>query len=576
VVGATMVASSASAASPPDRKARLKQLLDLSNKIPAKAQKLLSSGTQNVLNVATWMNSPHPKGGDDGPTFTVGPQGLDTASGVKAQSKLKAQAAAHSAAVQAECDRDGLSRVSDPNLDFQTSVVAGMTQSETSSGWCGDTVVAGYNDSGAFLRTAGVDPFGAASFNGVSVSANGGRTFVDLGFLNPGTDPANFLLGDPVVACGSSRLFYYASIFQTATPPDANGNRNPLAAASVSVSTNGGLTWGAPNVAVAKDGFSHFIDKPWMTIDPANPTHVFVTYTDFDLSFSSVACPNDFRLAIELVQSFDGGASWSETPTVIDEECLFATGNSVQGSNVVVAGDGSVFVGYEFFPPTATNSINVSVSADGGKTFSAPTAIANGVVPNGGDGLLQSGFRNNEFPQLAVDRSNGRSKGTIYATWSDGRNNAIPDLFVSVGVYTYPDILVSKSTDGGATWSAPVAVSPMLDDFVGVGRDQFMPGIAVDRHGTVGVCFYDRSADPNNLVVDRHCATSSNGGASFRSRAVTTSHWVPLHSSDVLINPTYIGDYDALTTDATLQHDGFFGTFEVQHNDNPDVLGKKF
>jgi len=161
------------------------------------------------------------------------------------------------------------------------------------------------------LRTFFANPNGAVSFNGVAVSANGGRSFIDLGFLNPGADPANTLLGDPVVICTSASQFYYSSIFATATPPDANGNRNPLSAIAVNASSVGGVSWRAPVAAVAKNGFTHSLDKPWMTADPNDPRKLYVSYTDFDGSGTSAACPNDFRMAIEVVASMDGGATWS-------------------------------------------------------------------------------------------------------------------------------------------------------------------------------------------------------------------------------------------------------------------------
>jgi len=41
-----------------------------------------------------------------------------------------------------------------------------------------------------------------------------------------------------------------------------------------------------------------------------NPKRLYVTYTDFDFSFTSAGCPNDIRLAIELVTSADGGQTW--------------------------------------------------------------------------------------------------------------------------------------------------------------------------------------------------------------------------------------------------------------------------
>lgn len=568
VAGALLFAGSASAQTKADKKAFLNKFLVNSGKMPAKQSKLLSSGMRNFMQIVANLNREHVKAGigDDGGTFN-GP--------TKAQAISQALRTAVLANV-ATAGPGGTTRVSNPALDFVTSVTTGFTQSETSSAWCGNSVVAGYNDSGAFLRTAGVNFLGAWSFNGISVSVNGGKSFVDLGFLNPGTDPANFLSGDPVVACTSSHQFYYSSIFSTAMPPDANGNRNPLTAIAVNGSGNGGLSWGAPVAAVAKDGFAHGLDKPWMTVDPTNPLQLYVTYTDFDSSFPTTGtCANDFRIAIELVSSADGGSTWS-APVVIDEECG-ASSNGVQGSNVLVSPTGSVYVAFEFIPGlTPNNEIHFRSSVDHGMTFGTTVVVSPDVVPNGAGGALQGGFRNNEFPQVAVDRSKGSSRGTIYITWSDGRNNIVPDIESLTGTYAYPDILVAKSTDLGASFSTPNAVSPTAASFAGTGRDQFFPGIAVDGDGHVAVCYYDRRSEPENTFIDRFCSVSHNHGASWTEQRVSHSNWMPLHSADGLINTTYIGDYDALTSDFLLGNDGFFGTFEIQIDGNPDVFAKKF
>jgi hypothetical protein len=101
--------------------------------------------------------------------------------------------------------------INDADFDYQLSRLGGFTQSETSSAWCGDTVVAGFNDSGAFVRSV-VEGVGGSSFTGVGVSQNRGRSFTGLPFLNPGPDPATFLGGDPVVVCSDSRHFVYASL----------------------------------------------------------------------------------------------------------------------------------------------------------------------------------------------------------------------------------------------------------------------------------------------------------------------------------------------------------------------------
>jgi hypothetical protein len=565
--GALLFAGSASAQAKFDRKTLLKKFLEASNKIPARQKKLLSSGMQNFLALATEMTSPHVKSGigDDGGTFN----GLLRVPA--AHNAIRASAAFAASPV----GPGGTIRISNPNLDFVNSVVSGFTQSETSTAWCGNTIVAGYNDSGAILRTLGVNPLGAGSLSGVSVSANGGKSFIDLGFLNPGSDPANILLGDPVVACTSPFQFYYSSIFATATPPDVNGNRNPITAVGVNSSGVGGISWAAPVSAVAKDGFLHSIDKPWIAADPTNALRLFVSYTDFDFSGTSAACPNDFRIAIELVNSVDGGNTWS-SPAVIDQECG-ASFNSVSGSNIAVAADGKVYVAFEFIPGlTPDNEIHVARSLDSGNTFGTPVVVSSTVVPNGDGGALQGGFRNNEFPQIAVDRTNKSSRGTIYIVWSDGSDNVVPDIGTFTGTYAYPDIFISKSTDGGQTFTVPSAVSPTLADFTGIGRDQFFPGVAVDKDGEVGVCYYDRRSEPGNTVIDRFCSTSHNHGASWNEERISHSNWLPLHASDNVINPAYIGDYDALTSDFLLQNDGFYGAFEIQLNGNPDVFGKKF
>ena len=543
------------------KKDLLKKVLDASSRIPDAQKKLLSAGGRNFFQLAAQLNAPQTK-----PGVGDGDGGLLSDAARRAQAK-----AGLLAPMELAAGPGGVPSVSDPALDFLTSVVEGFTQSETSTAWCGNSVVVGYNDSGAFMRTAAVNPLAASSFNGISVSANGGRTYKDLGFLNPGSNPANFLEGDPVVFCSSATQFYYSSLLETAVA-DSQGNLQPITAVSLSSSANGGVVWGNPVIAIGKDGFSHFLDKPWSNYDPANPQLIYVTYTDFDFSFTSAACPNDVRTAIELVSSADGGNTWS-TPTVVDQVCG-ATLEGVQGSNVVVGPDGSVDVAYEFFPPTGDNEIHITRSKDHGSTFGPIVRVATDVVPNGAGGSLQGLFRNNEFPQLAVDRSHGSSSGTLYIVWSDGRDNIVPDL--AAGTYAYPDVVIAKSTDGGRTFSKPQAVSPTPANFSGIGRDQFFPSVAVDKDGHVGVCYYDRRANAANTVIDRYCSLSVDRGRSWVEQRVSVSNWLPVHDADALINPTYIGDYDALTSDGLGINGGFVGAFEIENQGNPDVFAKRF
>ncbi len=542
------------------KKDLLKRVLDASARLPDAQKALLSSGARNYFQLAAELNAQQTKPG-------VG----DGDGGLLANSSETAQAkAALLAPVELGAGPGGASRVSDPAFDFLTSVVEGFTQSETSTAWCGNSVVVGYNDSGAYLRTAAVNPSAAWSLNGISASANGGRTFKDFGFLNPGKNPLNVLEGDPVVFCSSASQFYYSSLLETAVA-DSRGNLQAITAVSLSSSANGGATWGDPVIAVGKDGFTHFLDKPWSTHDPGNPQLIYVTYTDFDNSAISPACPNDSRTAIEIVSSADGGNTWS-APTIIDQVCGRSL-EGVQGSNVVVAPDGSVDVAYEFYPATGNNEIHITRSTNRGSTFGPIVKVAS-LVPNGARGQLQGLFRNNEFPQVAVDRSAGPSRGALYVVWSDGRNNIVPDL--AAGTYAYPDVLIARSMDGGLTFSAPQAVSPTPPNFDGIGRDQFFPSVAVDKAGHVGVCYYDRRASTANTVIDRYCSRSVDRGRSWFEQRVSTSNWLPMHGADRLLNLFYIGDYDTLTSDALGMNSGFLGAFEIQEQGNPDVFAKRF
>jgi len=575
---ALFFASGANAQVSAAKKALLDQTAKNMSNLPAQHQHILSSGMQRIMQVSQTLNSTHSKLGGDGGTITINPKVGGTPNGAASSTLAASSSLSLASFVVTPNSGDGpggTTLVSNPTYDFVNSVMSSFTQSETSSARCGNTVVVGFNDSGAFTRTAGVNPAGAWSFSSASYSHDGGRTFTDIGYLNPGTNPVNFIAGDPVIACTSSSTFYYSSIF--ASGQDSSGNF--FNGVAVNASTDGGVTWSAPTPAVAKD-FNHGIDKPWIAADPTNPSRLYVTYTDFDISgfFDPTApCPFDERIAIEEVSSNDGGNTWT-APVVVHQECYFTSGtfSSVQGSNPAVGPDGSLYVGYEFYPGLLPNNeIHVAKSTNNGQSFASDVKVSN-VWPNGDyfGGVLQGGFRNNEFPQVAVDRSKGSSRGTVYVAYSDGANNIVLDLpSFYFANYAYPDVMVAKSTDGGATYSTPAAVSPTPSDFTGRGRDQFFPGIAVDRKGRVGVCYYDRRQNPLNLAIDRYCSVSQDHGSSWDEQRVSHSSWVPAHYSDGVINATYIGDYDALSSDFLLKKSGFFSSFEVQIQGNPDVVG---
>jgi hypothetical protein len=518
--------------------AHLKQIQDVASDMPSAAREKLSSGAQHLLRLAA--------SADNGELQSD-----------MAQSEAALHGTLSGRPFTPRSETLPPFQVNDPGTDLTFSRMAGFVQSETSTAWCGQNVVVAYNDSGSFLETFSQPRIGL-SFNGYSRSTDGGRTFIDQGYLNPGPNIFNLLGGDPVVVCADQKTFYQSSISQSRL---FNG-------VSVSKSTDGGATFADPVAVIRKIPRFHFIDKPWLAADPSNPNNLYVTYTDFDTSRGSC---RGLRTAIELVSSVDGGATWS-APTVIDSAC---TPNFDQGSNVAVDGAGNVYIAWESFPSALpTNEIDIVRSTDGGASFGPKVTVAI-VTPVGSTffGLLQGGFRNNEFPILAIDRSRGQGTGPIYVAWNDGRFGQIPDGFPSgSGVtYNFGDALVSRSTDGGASWSAAVKVNnnkkaPPID-----GTDQYLPGIAVDHSGAVGVCWYDRRRDPQNFLIDRECAVSRNSGQTWVNHRISKESYAPSLAADRLVNPAYMGDYDTTAADTLGQFSGFLGAFGDNTRGNPDV-----
>jgi hypothetical protein len=224
-----------------------------------------------------------------------------------------------------------------------------------------------------------------------------------------------------------------------------------------------------------------------------------------------------------------------------------------------------VYVAWEFVQGDSfTREIDIRKSTDHGVTFGARMKATDVIAA--GDGFsLQGGFRVFlESPSLAVDRSGTATNGNVYIAWHDGRNVQVPDFESFNGVYGYADVLVTRSTDGAATWSSAIRVNTNSEPLRNSrGTDQFQPGIAVDNTGKVGVCWYDRRRDPLNYQIDRFCGVSTNAGTTWKDKRESSPSWSPIHATDGLINPFYMGDYDSLASSFTRSSPGFIGAFQM-------------
>jgi BNR repeat-like domain len=282
-------------------------------------------------------------------------------------------------------------------------------------------------------------------------------------------------------------------------------------------SSDGGQTWTKTNPVVLDLGlaaFGVFEDKPWIAADDnVSSPYRDRLYAAWDRNQScGLTCTNQILL---VSHSSDQGQTWS-TPVKIND------GTSSQERVIyafpAVDPNGTVHVLWQDY---AQQEIFMDRSADGGDTWGTDVAVAStsvaGIVPtcNGGRGVLAA-------PQMAIDAS-----GTIYVTYVDN---------VAHGKQVNLDVLLTKSTDGGATWSQPVRVSATSSG------EQYNPAIAVDANGAIDVSYLDRRDDPNDCRTNTYLSRSTDGGATFTDTKITDV------DSDFDGNPNGPGDYSGLAS----------------------------
>jgi hypothetical protein len=293
---------------------------------------------------------------------------------------------------------------------------------------------------------------------------------------------------------------------------------------SIAVSKAGpsGTAWGAP-VPVTFNKNRFFDDKYYLAVDRSAGAFRNRIYVSWDRNTST-----DQILYVSY--SSDRGATWSDPVKVDDgtsnfERVIFAYPAVDQTSGVV----------YDAWHNYARGVIYVDRSTTGGATWGTDVAAA----------VTHTGFGMN------IGCVGGRSQGPAHHL-KVGPSGTLHLVYADNTANRGFDILYTRSTNGGQSWSAPV----VLDDDAG-GAHQFHPTLAVTDNGSGGdrvtVSFMDRRDDPANCSSHVYATASADGGLTWSANVKVTKA-----SSNYNGNPNGPGDYSS-STPSTLGVFPFFG-----------------
>lgn len=349
---------------------------------------------------------------------------------------------------------------------------------------------------------------------------------------------------DPWVSIGPDGTAYSVSISF-----NQSNNSNAVAA---SVSSDGGQTWSGPALLIADNAptTQFFNDKESVT---ANPVKAGTAYAVWDRLEQPNGNPRAnlhtqaFRGPTLFSKTVDGGKTWSKARVIVHVPSRQQTiGNQI----VVDPKSGTLYNFFNLIKPPfskAAGKVAFIKSTDDGATWTQPQVIAGlqtvGVTdPNTGEPVRTGDI----IPEPAIDPASGQ----LYVVWQDSRFNG--------GLYD--EVALSTSTDGGATWSAPLQVNTPT------GRAAFNPSVRVNEGGAVMVTHYDfrdlPAGDTTTLPTGFWRKISLDGGRTFVAERRVGGPF------DLKVAPNaegfFIGDYQGLDTGPSSSFHPFF----VQTNPN--------
>jgi hypothetical protein len=316
----------------------------------------------------------------------------------------------------------------------------------------------------------------------------------------------------------------------------------------VSKSTDGGLTWSNPITLIDTKDILILNDKETITADPTNSKDVYAVWDQLRLPS---ATSQDFYGPIYFARSTDGGKTWEPAHVIYDP----GIDNQTIGSEILVLPNGTLL---DVFTNPQQGTIEFLKSTDHGATWSStPTVIDNAVFasvfdPNNGNYVRTGDI----FQQAAVDPHSGN----VYVVWQDGRFTQNSGVVVNGQLINAVNVAFTMSSDGGQTWSNPIPINQTPTNIPIGDQQAFNPQVAVAGDGTVAVTYYDlrNAASGPGMPTDFWAVVAKPGSPTNLPGGLTNSgNWnhevrLTVSSFDLEQAPqaggAFIGDYIGLTS----------------------------
>lgn len=212
------------------------------------------------------------------------------------------------------------------------------------------------------------------------------------------------------------------------------------------------------------------------------------------------------------------GGTWQAPVQVTGPE---TTGTAI-GGDIKTNSAGDVFV---FWPEDGGNrQIHIAKSTNGGASFGAPVTIAT-VFASQRQISIPADTTPHRMARVYVSGGAYKtaSKDLVYAVWTDlsGESGCTSGLGPGSNVASSckSRIWFARSTDGGATWSAPTKINDQAGK-----NDQFHSRLCVDEtDGRLVVVYNDTVGDPGRLKTDIWMQHSEDDGVTWSSAVKVTS-----------------------------------------------------